>query len=154
MREQTQTTVGLIVSQASFNGPDREIFNGTLEEAVDRFHARPEAAAETSVWHVLDDAFGVLARAEEEIGQNLIQQPNHETQTVLSSLNDVGLSLEGLRSFMQEANPWDALSAAEYALADVDVARRKGQLSGAKAKTFGAMDAYRRHQKLRGVNSA
>lgn len=154
LREQTQTTVGLIVSQARFSGPDRKIFNGSLEEAVDRFHAQPEAAHETSVWRVLDDALGTLARAEEQIGQRHRQQSDHETQTVLSNLNDAGLKLEGLRTFLQQANPWDALSAAEYALADIDAARRKGQLPGAKAKTFGAMDAYRRHQKLQGVNNA
>jgi len=40
-------------------------------------------------------------------------------------------------------DPWEALAAAEQALADLEVSKRKGYLDAAKAKVFAAMDARR-----------
>ena len=147
LRDATCTRVGVTISESNWDKPDREIFSGGLDEAVERFDARPETEPTASVFAVLDTAIGALGRAEEEIGQWRQHQSDDDTKAVLDDLNGACLDLEALRSFLQLAEPWQALAEAESALADFEAAQRKGLVPGAKARVFSAMDACRQYQR-------
>ena len=90
---------------------------------------------------LLQGVVAQLQEAREQISCFAGSELDKETQTVLSDI-DTMLTKIQIRTVIT-LDPWEALTMAELALADLEASERKGYLTQAKKMVFAAMEAKR-----------
>ena len=82
-----------------------------------------------------------IGEMQEEIEYLAGEYPNEDTQAILAMGQKLITRLK--TETVITPDPWEALASAEMALADWEVAKRKGYLARAKRQVYAVMDAKR-----------
>jgi len=124
LREGVATRVQLTVTQPSWRdgAEGREIFKGSLAEAITRFDAIAETARQPREYQILMNAEGALCRAQAEISALCGARPDLDTERVNETIEDACRDLHALRQHLEAMAPWHALNAASGASVDAKLA--------------------------------
>ena len=114
LRGGVSTQVQLTITRPSWreNEPDREVFKGSLREAVTKFDAAGETGKQPREHQILMDAEGSLYRAQEEINALCGGRTDQETENEHEDIEDATRSLMLLRKHFEAMSPWAALKIA------------------------------------------
>ncbi len=114
LRDGVATRVQLTITRPSWREtePDREVFKGSLREAVTKFDAVGETAKQPREDQILMDAEGALCRAQDEINALCGGRPNLDTEQVHEDIVDATRSLMRLRQHFEAMSLWKGLELA------------------------------------------
>jgi len=118
LREGVSTQVQLTIRQPSWRDvePERELFQGSIIEAVRKFNAVGKIAEQPREYRILADAEGALWRAMEEISALCGDRPDEDAKQVNEDIEAATRSLMRLRQHLEQADPWRTLKLIDTSL--------------------------------------
>lgn len=124
LREGIATRVQLTITQTSWREEenDRELFKGSIADAIAKFDAIGETATQPREYQILMEAQGALWRVQEEINALCGERPDPDTKLVHEQIEDACRDLSALMHHLEQMAPWQAIESASGASVEAKLA--------------------------------